>query len=319
MISKPDLKELEAVSEYLQEVPYDVSRQQLYTADDLYDAFDAADAQSMQRCYDARVYNHYIATGKFTCDAKEKLARTLHDHYIEVALDRFVAEHDVMRIVGVMGGHGALRSDEMYAKVALLSKRLTEKGYTMVSGGGPGAMEATHLGAWMAGRTDAQLADAIAMLQCAPRFTDEQWLSSAMAVRERYPQTTYHSLGIPTWLYGHEPATPFATHIAKLFQNSIREDGIRTIAMGGVVYSPGSAGTVQEIFQDAVQNHYLSLNVSSPMIFLGRRFWTQEMPFYSMLEYLTATSKYRNLNLSLTDEVAEVVEHLEAFQRSRGL
>ena len=89
--------------------------------------------------------------------------------------------------------------------------------------------------------------------------------------------------------------------------------------MGGVVYSPGSAGTVQEIFQDAVQNHYLSLNVSSPMIFLGRRFWTQEMPFYSMLEYLTATSKYRNLNLSLTDEVAEVVEHLEAFQRSRGL
>ncbi|MBS7374952.1 MAG: hypothetical protein KIG52_03300, partial [Muribaculaceae bacterium] len=115
------------------------------------------------------------------------------------------------------------------------------------------------------------------------------------------------------------PATPFATHIAKLFQNSIREDGILTIAMGGVVYSPGSAGTVQEIFQDAVQNHYLSLNVSSPMIFLGRRFWTQEMPFYSMLEYLTATSKYRNLNLSLTDEVAEVVEHLEAFQRSRGL
>ena len=97
MISKPDLKELEAVSEYLQEVPYDVSRQQLYTADDLYDAFDAADAQSMQRCYDARVYNHYIATGKFTCDAKEKLARTLHDHYIEVALDRFVAEHATAR------------------------------------------------------------------------------------------------------------------------------------------------------------------------------------------------------------------------------
>ena len=49
MISKPDLKELEAVSEYLQEVPYDVSRQQLYTADDPHDAFDAADAQSMRR------------------------------------------------------------------------------------------------------------------------------------------------------------------------------------------------------------------------------------------------------------------------------
>ena len=318
MISKPDFKEIEAVGEYLQEVPYDVTRATLYTASDLYDAYDASDAHaSMQRCYDARVYKHYIDTGKFTSCAKEKLARTLHDHYIEVALDRFVAERDVMRIVGVMGGHGALRSDEMYAKVAALSKRLTEMGYTMVSGGGPGAMEATHLGAWMAGRSDADLADALAMLQCAPRFSDPDWLKSAMAVRERYPQHTYQSLGVPTWLYGHEPATPFASHIAKLFQNSIREDGILTIAMGGIVYSPGSAGTVQEIFQDAVQNHYLSLKVSSPMIFLGKQFWSEEMPFYPMLEYLTATSKYRNLDLSLTDEIADVVAHLEDFQRRR--
>ena len=36
-----------------------------------------------------------------------------------------------------------------------------------------------------------------------------------------------------------------------------------------------------------------------------------------MLEYLTATSKYRNLDLSLTDEIADVVAHLENFQRRR--
>ena len=78
MISKPDFKEIEAVGEYLQEVPYDVTRATLYTASDLYDAYDASDAQaSMQRCYDARVYKHYIDTGKFTSCAKEKLARTL--------------------------------------------------------------------------------------------------------------------------------------------------------------------------------------------------------------------------------------------------
>ena len=89
MISKPDFKEIEAVGEYLQEVPYDVTRATLYTASDLYDAYDACDAQaSMQRCYDARVYKHYIDTGKFTSCAKEKLARTLHDHYIEVEIGR---------------------------------------------------------------------------------------------------------------------------------------------------------------------------------------------------------------------------------------
>ena len=85
------------------------------------------------------------------------------------------------------------------------------------------------------------------------------------------------SLGIPTWLYGHEPSTPFATHIAKLFENSIREDSILTLAFGGIIYAPGSAGTVQEIFQEAVQNHYLSFGVSSPMIFLGSKYWNDEI------------------------------------------
>ena len=35
-------------------------------------------------------------------------------------------------------------------------------------------------------------------------------------------------LGIPTWLYGHEPTTPFARVIAKYFQNSIREKAAST-------------------------------------------------------------------------------------------
>lgn len=317
MISNPKFDELESIGEYLKYVPYDVSRVQLYSASDLYDKFDAADPEkSFAQCYDTYVYQHFIKTGKITFSAKEKLARSLHDHSIIVAVDKFLGERDVMKMVGVMGGHGASRSDEMYAKVARLSKELTEKGYTMVSGGGPGAMEATHLGAWMAGRSDADLADAIAMLQVAPMFTDKLWLSSAMAVMEKYPRGQYESLGIPTWLYGHEPATPFASHIAKLFQNSIREDGILTMAMGGVVYSPGSAGTVQEIFQDAVQNHYLSLEVSSPMIFLGKEFWTKEMPFYTMLEHLVEKSKYRNLHLALTDDVDEVVAKLEEFNKT---
>ena len=212
-----------------------------------------------------------------------------------------------------MGGHAVPRTDKIYSEVARLSKRLTEDGFVMLSGGGPGAMEATHLGAWMAGRTAAELEDALAMLLPYPSFKDEGWLCSAFDVIKKYPQGQSVSLGIPTWLYGHEPSTPFATHIAKFFENSIREDNILTLAYGGLIYTPGSAGTMQEIFQEAVQNHYLSYGFASPMIFMGKHFWTQEIPIYPLLEQLMETGKYKNLLLTLTDDIDEVVEVLENF------
>jgi predicted Rossmann-fold nucleotide-binding protein len=178
-------------------------------------------------------------------------------------------------------------------------------------------MEATHLGAWLAGYPAETINEALAMLSEAPAYTHPLWLDTAFRVRQRYPQERYVSLGVPTWLYGHEPATPFATHIAKYFENALREDGILTIAKGGIVYSPGSAGTMQEIFQDAVQNHYLSFGYASPMVFVGTDYWTDEMPVYPMLQQLVARGKYRNLLLTLTDNVDEVVDVIEDFAQDK--
>ena len=64
----------------------------------------------------------------------------------------------------------------------------------------------------------------------------------------------------------HEPPTPFATSIAKYFQNSIREDGLLARAQSGVIYVQGNAGTLQEVFQDAAQNYYRSFEYFSPMV-----------------------------------------------------
>ena len=315
MITRPNYHEIEAIGDYLSQVPYDVTRATLYSAADLYNRFDPSQPQSIDLCYDTMVYRHYLAQGKHTRCANEKLARTLHDHSISMALTEFVSKFNVKRIVGVMGGHSALRTDPTYTKVAHLSKRLTEEGFLMVSGGGPGAMEATHLGAWMAGRPAHELAEALNVLSTAPSFTHPHWLSTAFEVIQRFPQSTYQSLGVPTWLYGHEPATPFATHIAKLFENSIREDGILTMAFGGIVFSPGSAGTVQEIFQDAVQNHYLTFGIASPMAFLDTTFWTKEMPIYPMLKQLADNGKYRNLLLSISDDPDEIVATMLRFRQ----
>lgn len=93
------------------------------------------------------------------------------------------------------------------------------------------------------------------------------------------------SIAIPTWLYGHEPPTPLATSFAKYFENSIREDGLLAVAHHGVLYARGSAGTIQEIFQDAAQNYYKSVNYFSPMVFLDfGEYWSVKRPVKLMLE-----------------------------------
>ncbi len=314
MIDTDQRNRLEGLTEYLQQVPYSVTRRALYNYRELYAGFRMNDPGSQRETYDGQVYDHYLRTGKTTNDIRESLARTLHDHGMQTALRQFFDNHEARRCVGIMGGHALLRSSDQFRQIVLLSKRLTEEGAIMLSGGGPGAMEATHLGAWMAGRREAEVDDALLTLSTAPSFRDDGWLSSALHVIERYPQQRYVSVGIPTWLYGHEPATPFATYIAKFFENSIREDFILTLPYGGIVYTPGSAGTMQEIFQDAVQNHYVSMGLSSPMVFMGREFWTKQMPVYPMLEKLMETGMYKNLQLTLTDDIDEIAEVLLRFR-----
>lgn len=313
---KPLMDERCLVYPPFKDLPFKVFRSGLYNAASLYAGYRLGEPESYKDCFDFKVYEHYLKAGKQSGDIKETLARILHDHSMNDGLDDFLASFNERSVVGIMGGHGLSRCDDNYRKVVFLSKRLTEDGCLMVSGGGPGAMEATHLGALLAGRPDKDAEKALDMLSCAPSYKDRMWLESAFRVMERFPDPEYVSLGVPTWLYGHEPATPFATHIAKYFDNSTREDTILTIAKGGVIYSPGSAGTMQEIFQDAVQNHYLSFGYASPMIFLGKEFWTEEMPVYRLMQHLIDKGRYNNLLLSITDSIEDIVTTISNFRNT---
>ena len=296
---------------------FDVFRSKLYTAQSLYEGYEVGNPDSYDKCYDAIVYRHYLKEGKQATNIKETLARSLHDHSISSALHDLLGHFDQKRIIGVMGGHNMSRTCAQYEQVARISKKLSELGFIMISGGGPGAMEATHLGAWMAGRSEDEFTDALSMLCTAPNFTDKMWLDTAMQVVEKYPQKEYLSIGIPTWLYGHEPSTPLAMCIAKYFDNSIREDGILTIASGGIIFTPGSAGTLQEIFQEAVQNHYLSFGFSSPMCFMGKQFWTEDVPVYPFMQDMIAKQRYKNLIMSLSDDNEEIVNELLKFREEK--
>jgi len=296
------------------DAPYEVYPNKLYSKETLYNNYNHLKPATYNKTLDKLVYDHYIKTGKQADSIKETLMRRLHDHSITDALEDFIENFNPKKVVAMMGGHGLSRADKTYRQVAEISRDLTQKGYLMVSGGGPGAMEATHLGAWLAGRSDRSLSTAIKMLSKAPFYNDKKWLSTAFEVLKKYPTSKYQSLGIPTWLYGHEPPTPFASHIAKYFANSVREDGLLTIAKGGVIFAPGSAGTIQEIFQDLTQNHYRSFGFASPMVFINKEYWSYQRPIYPVIELMSLRGDLKNLNLGLYDTNDEVIDHIELFK-----
>ena len=294
------------------DVPFKTSVAGLYTKEDLYNNIDCRNMETYYKTYDRIVYDHYNETGKGNpCSIYEALARRLHDHSVTDALMDKLDAVDPEKIIAIMGGHGLSRKSDDYFKIVKLAKILAEKGYFLLSGGGPGAMEATHLGVWFAEREMAELKDAMEILKKAPTYDHEGWLSAAFQLIEKYPRKVnkQQDIGIPTWLYGHEPPTPFASQIAKYFANSVREEGLLALAKGGVVFAPGSAGTIQEIFQDAAQNHYKSYEMTSPMIFLNSYFWGIEKPVYPLLKQLAVGKDYSNM-IQIFDEVDEIVEYL---------
>src|SRR5574344_629528 len=99
------LAEIHELENYLKYVPYDVSRNTLYNAESLYSGFDLKHPETKETCYDSKVYQYYMQTGKHAYSAKESLARCLHDYGITKALDSFLADFDPKSVIGIMGGH----------------------------------------------------------------------------------------------------------------------------------------------------------------------------------------------------------------------
>ncbi|MFF5094072.1 MULTISPECIES: hypothetical protein [Actinosynnema] len=294
------------------DLPHDVYRSHLYTAPELFAGFDPAAPESYADTPDHRIYLHSRKQGHHP-DPLHALAERLHDHAITEALDDLLARIPSPP-VAVMGGHALGRGTDGYRKAVELGATLGEAGFTVLTGGGPGAMEAVPLGV-RAGVDDSILAD----LAAAPTFGNDarsigEWIAAfpELPVAE-LPRT----IGVPTWFYGHEPPNPACEVHAKYFANSVREEGLLTVATGGVVYTPGSAGTVQEVFQDYTQNHYGSVGPAAPMVFLGARFWTEEVPAAPLVRNL-ARGREAERWILVTDDPAEAVDLLRKYAAEIG-
>lgn len=278
-------------------LPYNPYRGSLYTPDEL-----------RTNDLDSAIYHHQVRWRKKPPPPiLEALAQRIHDHAVDEALTGYLAEHD--KVVAIMGGHSLHRDDATYRTVAVVARALCRSGHLVVTGGGPGAMEAGNLGAWLAPHPDEALDDALATLSQEVDYSTDRYRTLGVEVAERYPAGAA-SLAIPTWFYGHEPTNDFATDVAKYFSNSIREDGLLAIATHGVVYTPGAAGTVQEVFMDATQNHYNVFDLISPMVFVDSAYWADDrLAAPLLLRQLAGDRPYAKM-IAVLDDPDDVVDFI---------
>lgn len=283
-------------------VPFDPYHPGAYTAEELYNDIGEGYHVTLDAAIDR--WRRGLATPP---RLRDTLATALHDDAMTDALDDLLAGTDPSMTVGVIGGHSVTRDSDDYRLAADLGAALAGTGHLVTTWGGPGAMEATNLGA-----------------ACPPDLLDESldrlrkvagtadvttWVQAGLDVVSSWPQGAAHrTIGIPTWFYGHEPPNVFATSIIKYFSNALREDILLNRCRGGIIYLPGQAGTVQEIFQALTGNYYAtSEDEMTPLIMLGNRYWSQTLPAWPLLHSMSRDHPHR---IRLVDTVDEAVAAL---------
>lgn len=274
------------------DIPVDPARSSLYSPGELYAELLAGG--TYDETLDARTY----VWSRLPRTPQCALAQALHDHAVDQALAAWVAGR---RLAGVMGGHAITRGSADYADACQLGRTLAGTA-VVATGGGPGAMEAANLGAYLAGADSSVVDDALGRLARVPSFASGigAWAQAALDVAGATSGAA--SLGIPTWHYGHEPPNVFATTIAKYFRNATREAILLEICDAGIVFLPGAGGTVQEVFQDACENYYAEDDTVAPMVLVGRSYWTDTLPAWPLLRRL-ARGRAMEPHIHLVDDV----------------
>ena len=288
-------------------LPLNIYRSQLYTSNELLSGYyNSLPNISLEDV----VFDWYDKYKKSDEDQNllSQIAMNTHDAFIDDALISLIKTIGKEKIISVMGGHSNKRNSIEYKTLVKTCRLLTFNGFICMSGGSSGMMEAVHLGALLAYYPEESVDDAITILSEELNYKDlVKYYNPAVKVLNKYPmpKDKVLSIAIPTYYY-YEPTAIFASHIAQYFNNPIREYNLLNFAYGGVLISPGSAGTITEIFINHANQHYKSLGYNAPFVFQNCYWWETKIPVYPLITQIANTENYKS-RLFLVETPEEVL------------
>ncbi len=188
----------------------------------------------------------------------------------------FVLAYGVFRIsrlkqpvIAVFGGVGAHEKGKYAAWARDFSYKITQKGMAVITGGGPGIMEAASCGAW-----DGSDKNRNATLGIGVNGVDEGFINSCSTV------INVNQFFVRKWLL---------TRYSSAF-----------------VLFPGGVGTMDEFF-DVLNLMKLGKVVRAPIILVGKDYWKDLVAWYNhAFEYEFITLPIQG-TFFITDDIDEVV------------
>ncbi len=192
---------------------------------------------------------------------------------------QFITDFD--KSVTIFGGSSFSQDNPNYKKAQLFGKLLTREGFSVITGGGPGIMEASNKGSYEEGG-------------------DSIGINIQLTEGERANKYLRKSIG---------------------FHYFFTRKVMLSYASSGYVFFPGGFGTLDEFFEVITLIQTKKIEVKGPIIAVGKDFWEPLFKWLrEELCHKYQTIKGENLDIfTLVDTPEEALEIIkEKFEEKNG-
>ena len=152
---------------------------------------------------------------------------------------KFLEKFDRDRVVSIFGSAQIREGDPVYNQAMAFGRMLAEEGITVVTGGGPGLMEAANRGAYDAGG---------------------------------------RSVGVNIYLRTQERQNPYLNERIGFKYFFVRKLILAHIAQA-YVYFPGGFGTLDEFFEISTLVATKKIEQKMPIVLIGKTYWNSLQRF----------------------------------------
>ena len=208
---------------------------------------------------------------------QEYQARLSRMHAEMQAGFKFLERFDRDRVVSIFGSAQIRNGDPLYRQAMELGRMLAEEGITVVTGGGPGLMEAANRGAYDAGG---------------------------------------RSVGINIYLRTQERQNPYLNERIGFHYFFVRKLILAHIAQA-YVYFPGGFGTLDEFFEISTLVATKKIEQKMPIVLYGKTYWNSLQRFLekTAVEKYETLSKEKVRLWTITDSITEAFEIVRKIPR----